>query len=660
MSKNNIFQNITKWNKRFVTKKNLLPDVNGVIPSSVQDNEEIQQNIQLLASCQAMYSALSDFREDREINRKYFFGDQFCEKIPDPDFPGAFITEKEYIIRQGMTPLTLNIIHVACKALSGLYTAEKMEPLVKSRIREEQKIGELITMCMQYAFQQKNIYQTALNGYKEFQISAIPSFRVFWEYDDERKKNNVGVQLCDDNRMFWDTNVGTSDEYFRKVTTIGYLHDMYIDEVLAEFAKTSEDNIRIRHAYSDKNDPYPIQYQQELSKNKDQSMSFFTTNEPYKCRVIEVWRREAHEVYSCHDTAAGELYTLPYTQESLREIAMENERRVAEVIAAGGDPSQASLIEYSFRMDRDWVCRYLTPNGLLLRKEISPYLHGSHPFVIGAFPLVDGRVRSVVGDLRNAQRMINRTFTRSEFAAMNAWKGFKWINQDILDRSELTLEDFRTAYTSSNGIVGLRIKEGEENRIMGPADKTHMQNVTEDMRKIEFYMNIADKVSGTPGAVRGERPVSGTPSSLYAQETANANNNIADYVTWYNGLTERLYYKIMMLILQYYDEDRYLKIAGPDFMKEIQYILNSPKRDILCDVALIKSPSTGIARAQTEDMLLNMYQKGDIGPDIYLESTSTYGADKVLEKLKAQQQRMAEAQTQQMNAAAADPNAATM
>lgn len=647
MSKNNIFQNITKWNKRFVTKKNLLPDVNGVIPSSVQDNEDIKQNIQLLASCQSMYSSQSDFREDREINRNYFFGDQFCEKIPDPDFPGSFITEKEYIIRQGMTPLTLNIIHVACKALSGLYTAEKMEPLVKSRIREEQKIGELITMCMQYAFQQKNIYQTTLNGYKEFQISAIPSFRVLWEYDDERKENNVGVQLCDDNRLFWDTNVGTSDEYFRKITTIGYLHDMYIDEVVAEFAKTSDDNIRIRHAYSDKNDPYPIQYQQELSKNKEQSMSFFTTNEPYKCRVIEVWSRESHEVWACHDTAKGEPFTLPYTQESLREIEMENARRVQQMIDAGGDPSEASLIKCDYRMDRDWVCRYLTPNGLLLRKEISPYLHGSHPFVIGAFPLVDGRVRSVVGDLRNAQRMINRTFTRSEFAAMNAWKGFKWVNKNILDRSGVTLDYFLSQYTSSTGVVALDIKDGEQDLIMGPSQTMQHVNTAEDMRKIEFYLNIADKISGTPSAVRGERPASGTPSSLYAQETANANNNIADYVTWYNGLTERLYYKIMMLILQYYDEERYLKIAGPDFMKEIQYILNSPKRDILCDVALIKSPSTGIARAQTEDMLMAMYQKGDIGRKIFLESTSTYGADKVLEKVIAEEREMAEAQAQQ-------------
>ena len=389
-------------------------------------------------------------------------------------------------------------------------------------------------------------------------------------------------------------------------------------------------------------------------------MSFFTTNEPYKCRVIEVWRRESHEVWACHDTAKGEPFTLPYTQESEQEIIAENARRVQQMIDAGGNPNEATLILYDYRMDRDWVCLYLTPNGLLLRKEISPYLHGSHPFVIGAFPLVDGRVRSVVGDLRNAQRMINRTFTRCEFAAMNAWKGFKWINKNILFRSGVTEDEFLKAYTSSTGVIALDIRDGEQNLIMGPAQTMQHVNTAEEMRKIEFFMNIANEIGGVPESVRGEKPASGTPSSLYAQQTANANNNIADYVTWYNGLTERLYYKIMMLILQYYDEERYLKIAGPDFMKEIQYILNSPKRDILCDVALIKSPSTGIARAQTEDMLSQMYQKGDIGPDIYLESTSTYGADKVLEKLKAQQQRIAEAQAQQMNAAAADPNAVTM
>lgn len=642
MAKKNI--KTTKWNKRFLTKKNLLPDVNGVIPSSVQDTEDIRENLSILQSCQSMYNALDSFREDREINRQYFFGDQFCEKIPDPDYPGQMITERDYIVRQGMTPLTLNIIHVACKALSGLYTQEKMEPLVKSRIREEQKIGELMTLAMNYAFQVKNIYQTLLSGYKEFQISAIPPLRVIWEYDEELKESHVVAQLCDNNRMFWDTNVGTSDQYFSKITTIGYLHDMYIEEAVAEFAKTPDDNLRIRQAYSHVNDPYPLQYAQELTKNKDNTISFYTTNEPYKCRVIEVWRRESHEVYACHDTAAGEKFTMPYTTNSLRELEATNAQRIADMVAAGGNPEDAALINYSFRMDRDWVVRYLTPNGLLLRKEISPYLHGSHPFVIGAFPLVDGRVRSFVGDLRNSQRMINRTFTRAEFASMNAWKGFRWVNKNILDRSGITPDQFASEYASSTGLVALDIKEGEQDLIMGPAQNPSQVNVESEMRRIEFYMNIADKVSGMNGSVRGERPTSGTPSSLYAQETANSNNNIAEYVTWFNGLTEKLYHKIMMLILQYYDRERFIKIAGMEYIEEIDYIMNSPNRDILCDVVLIKSPSSGITRAQSEDMLLTLYQKGDISADIYLQSTSAFGADKVLELLRAEQEKMAEAQ----------------
>lgn len=636
---------ITKWNKRFMTKKNLLPDTNGIIPTSLADKEDIDNYLNILQSCQSMYDGLATFRSDREINRKYFFGDQFCEMIPDPDNDGQMISEKDYIVRQGMTPLTINIIHVACKALSGLYTQEKMEPLVKSRIREEQKLGELMTIVMQYAFQKKGIYNSVLSAYKEFQISAVPAFRLLWEYDEERKDSDVGVQPCDLNRMFWDANIGTADQYFSKISTIGYLHDMDLNEVVAEFARSSEMRRQIEQAYNECRDKYPLQLTKQLA-NEDKNVSFYTPNEPYKCRVIEVWRRESHDVYVCHDTAKGEVYTIPATQQSLDEIAAENGLRQKQIEAAGGRQDQAALIDFTFRVDREWVCYYLTPNGLLLRKDISPFLHGSHPFVIGAFPLIDGRVRSLVGDMRNAQRMINRTFTRSEFAAMNAWKGFMWVNKDILERSELTLPQFAKEYTSSNGLVALRIKDGEENRIMGPTDSRHQLNATEDMRKIEFYMNIADKVSGTPGAVRGERPTSGTPSSLYAQETANANNNIADYVTWYNGLIERLYYKILMMILQYYDKDRYIKIAGYEFLEDIEKITTSTNKDILCDVSLIKSPSTGIARAQTEDMLLAMYQKGDITPDIYLESTSTFGADKVLEKLKAQQDKMAEMQQQ--------------
>ena len=66
-------------------------------------------------------------------------------KAPQDIILKPVITEKEYLEYKGMLPLSINVVKVACKAILGLYTAEKMEPLVKARIRSEQKVGELLS-----------------------------------------------------------------------------------------------------------------------------------------------------------------------------------------------------------------------------------------------------------------------------------------------------------------------------------------------------------------------------------------------------------------------------------------------------------------------------------------------------------------------------------
>ena len=183
-------------------------------------------------------------------------------------------------------------------------------------------------------------------------------------------------------------------------------------------------------------------------------------------------------------------------------------------------------------------------------------------------------------------------------------------------------------------------------------DKTGEYNSGPALNKIQFLSEIMDRVSGTPGSVRGERPTSGTPSSLYAQQTQNANNNIADPLEWYYGLINQLDYKLMMLVLQNYDLERYLRIVGDDYRQEIEYIIRSDQRDILCDVALIKSPSNGVARAETENMLQLLLRYGIITGEEFLEATSTHGADKLLEKVRARLQEQAEAQQDAATAAA--------
>lgn len=636
---------INPWNKMFLSLKNLLPSRQGYAPTSLKEIKQIEEHLQLLDSCRSMYDSKSGFREDREINRKYYFGDQFCEMIKNPDGCGE-ISEKDYLIKQGMIPLSINLIRVNNKAIEGLFTQDKMDPLVKSRIREEQKIGELMTMVMKYIYQSQNIYGVCARGYEEFLISSLPAFRVGYGWDKRRKEYDVYVERCDIDRMFWDDNIGTSEQYFSEVSTIGYLHDWSMSRVLQQFAHSPEDTARIEQAYQECKEKYPIQQNQQLDGNIP-GISFFTPRESYKCRVIEVWTNESHAVYSCHDVSNGDWYTLPPTVESRQEIEAVNAQRKAERAAAGGDPEEAPLIEYHYRVDSDWVVRYLTPNGYLLRQEIPHFLHGSHPFVIGAFPLVDGQVCSAVKDQRNPQRMINRTFIRSEFMEMNRAKGFKWVNKTILERSGLTEEQIAQKYTSHSAIVALNIKEGEENRIMGSVDKTDNYNAMADMNKIQFFSEVMDRISGTPGSIRGEKPTSGTPSSLYAQQTQNANNNLADPLEWYYGLINQLDFKIMMVILQNYDYERYLRIVGDEYAEAIKKIINSDQRDILCDVALIKSPSNGVARAETENMLQLMLEKGIITGEEYLETTSTHGADKLLEKVEARLKEQAEAQQQE-------------
>lgn len=646
-------QVVTKWNKRFLTKKNLLPNKYGQPPISTMDTEEISANLRLLESCRSMFNGLSSFREERDINRKYYFGDQFCEKIDDPDsiYPGTKITEKEYLIRQRMIPLSINLIKVDDRAIEGLFTEEKMDPLVKSRIREEQKIGEVMTMVMQYVYQSHNLYGVCARGYEEFLISALPCFRVGWDWDKERKENDVFVERCDINRMFWDNNMGTSEQYCRNLSTIGYLHDMTLSEVLVNFATSREEKDKITAAYAECNDKYPMVGESDVSRDEPVGVQFYNPYEYYKCRVIEVWTNEAHDVISCFDPSKGITYTVPATAENEAQIKSINDKRIQDLIAINADPAEAVLIEPTYRIDYDWVVRYLTPTGFLLKKEIPHFLHGSHPFVIGGFPLVDGQVCSTVHDQRNAQRMINRTFIRSEYFAMTRHKGFKWVNKRILDRTGITLDELKKDYTAANSLTALDVKEGEEKCVFGSPDTQAItDNGQVDMSKIEFFSNVLDKVSGTPNAIKGERPQSGTPSSLYAQQTLNANNNIADPLSWYNGLIEKMDYKIMMVILQKYDIERYLRIVGDDYRDTIEYIINNDQKDILCDVSLIKSPSNGIARQATEDMLKYMYDKKDISAEEYLEATSTHGADKLLEKVRS---RIAEQQKAQEAAAAA-------
>ena len=628
---------LTKLNAKFYKISNLLPDKYGVLPSTDEAIKMLAYNQKLLTQSSICFDTLQVLKQERNKNVRNYFGDQLSERIHNPDGCGT-ITEAEYCRNQGMIPLCVNVIRAQGKSLVGVYLQDKYEPLVATNVREIQKLGEMLTIVMQNAYHSLNLYRVFPRGYEEYLISAIPAYRTGYDWDQRRKIKDVFVEQCDINRMFWDNN--TSGKYFENVSLIGYLHDMSKNEVLKFFANNRQEKEAIEAIYNQCN-TITATHQQFATARRNSEITFMGPADPDKCRVIEVWTKETREVYACHDTAKGEVYTVPCTFENEEEIKQINESRKQDMVENGAEAEEASLINYEYRVDDIWVCRYMAPNGAVLKQEDDPYLHGSHPFSIGAYPLVDGQVHSVVGDTLNAQRMLNREFMRMEAEENSRQKGFSIIDKKILEASNLTESEFGRRMTSSKGFAALKLGNKSINDVFHQFINSGA-GTQYGIEKIHFYMDIINKITGNNGALRGEEAKANTPAALYAQQAQNANNNIADGQEWYNGLIEDVDYKLLMNILQNYDRDRYLDIVGKDYEKEINYVVTHDMRNILFKISLIKSPSTGTARALSENLLETLYNSKAIPAEIWLETTSVFGADKVLEKLKAYKQKQQE------------------
>ncbi len=636
---------LTKNNFRKFTRKNLLPNTDGSKPSSPEAEHIFQQNLLLLDRFHKYYDSLQTFRDRRERCKKYYFGDQLSDLVPDPSGCGV-ISERELMARQGITPMSLNIIRKAVKAVLGVYCQSNFEPLAIARDRDEQKLGEMMTIAMEYVYQNENLPEVNTRGCEEFLLSALPAFRVGFDINQERKSSDVVVSLVDDNRLAFDPN--TSGQYFEHITCIGYLHDMAIGALLSKFAHSPAEAEQIRQIYRDCAMLYPVTEQQFEQDTRRMHIDFYHPLQQEQCRVIEIWTKEQFDSLYCHDTAKGEQYFVPVSEEAT--LAAENNRRVFDMVQAGGTAADAALIEYEYRVEEKWVVRYLSPNAYVLHQEVSPYTHGSHPFVVGAFPLVDGEIHSFVEDAINPQRMTNRLLSRIEYQRMNDIKGLFVVNKKVLERSDVHLDEIARTITSPAGVMVLDWENGEE-----PFRQVHStSSKQDDVQMLTQYMNLLNEITGAHGAMRGEQAKSGTPSSLYAQETQNANNNIADMLQWYNGLIRKRDYKIMQVVQQYYKERRYMNIAGKDYSEESKWYDPDKVRNSQFDLALIENQSQGMFRIQNENLLLSLLQSNAIDLETYLESSTSPFADKMLERVKQKQE---EAQAQQQAMATQQPTA---
>ena len=331
----------------------------------------------------------------------------------------------------------------------------------------------------------------------------------------------------------------------------------------------------------------------------------------------------------------GSYNIIPYTLAQVDEI---NRNRIEMATLQGVPEDKVLLIEASRKYEEYWCAKYLSPWGHTLWEGETPFMHEEHPFVISLYPLLDGEVWGFIEDIIDQQRYINRMITLMDFIIGFSAKGVLIVPEDAIPDG-MELSDIATEWTKFNGVIKMKLKAGTPvpQQITGKAANNGLSEM------LMLQLKLLQDISGVNPAIQGQQAKSGTPSSLYAQETMNASLNSKDYMETFNDFKQVRDMKVLKMIKQFYTEPRYITISGASFDDQQEIYDPDRVRDLDCEIVVSEGKDTPVYRQITEDTLFRLLEMQAINVEMFLENSSLPFADRMLEQirqLRQQQQQM--------------------
>ncbi len=589
-----------------------------------------QEAVEALEEAQHCWEMLDTFRQKRRRCRMYTFGNQWGDAIYDTA-SHSWITEEMHIKKQGKIPLKNNLIRQLVKSVLGQYRSSQTEPLCVARDRVEQQAGEMMTIALQYNYQLNQLGELDARSLEEFLISGVVASRATFGWKTGKDKQDVWVDLVNPNRLFFDSSM--EDVRHWDCNLIGEIHDLTLADIVSAFATNSHEEETIRNLYSDS----PLLRDEALSAAPLDNLSF-RTNTTGLCRVIEVWRRESRPRLKCHDLLKGEYYKAETSQK--KEIEAENKQRIADAAKVGVPAEDVPTIEYEWYVDRFWYYRYLTPEGQVLREGESPFWHKEHPYTFKLYPFIDGEVHSFVADVIDQQRYINRLITMIDFIMGSSAKGVLLFPEEAIPEG-MTIEQVAEEWTRYNGVILCKSKPGVS---LPQQISTNATNVGA-FELLNIQLRLLDDISGVHGAMQGKTTNSGTPASLYAQQTVNSSTNLIDLLSSFRTYREERDTKSMKLIQQYYTDQRYINIAGRNYSDEARQFSPELVRNTEFDLHISQSTASPVYRSMADSFLIELFKAGQINIEMLLENGSFPFADKLLQNIRANKEQLEQGST---------------
>lgn len=581
------------------------------------------------------WSSLYTARKKMERSLMYAKEDQWGDYIKDPD-TGKMMTEGELIKKNGKVPLKNNMIAPIVKNIEGQFRRNVTKPICSVRDRDEAKVGEMMSIAMEYAQSLNEITELDAASLMVLECGGYIAQRIEFGYNEYKHMNDAWVYNVDPSRLFFNTNI--EDQRGWDITCIGEIFDMDFEQVVAAFAKSKKDREWLESIYGTDDHPrrsFVDGVQGYNQKNAD----FYTPAEVDLCRVILGWKLESRDAYFYHDTLDGSWGFVGLNE--VNKLEYINQKRISEALEAGVEEEDILLIEYEFKVERYWYYRYLSPWGDVLQEGRSPYWHGQHNYVFHAYPIIHGKIFNFIEDFIDQQRSINRTMTLIDFIRSSSAKGLVVVDEDAFD--SMSREEIIDEYVRYNGVLFCRLKPGKDIRSV-ITQLNGAGAIQGDYELLSLQLKLINDIAGVNSAMQGKDPSSGTAASLYAQQTENASMNLKGLFDSFKAFRKRRDLKLMQTIQQYYDSPRYIELGGKDYSEESKYYDPEKVQGAQLDLELTEGTNTPTFQMLENEFLMKLFEMQAINVKTLLENSSLPFASKILESIKRAELEMAENQ----------------
>ena len=623
---------------------------------------------EFLNECAACWNALDEARRKLRRSLMYSYGDQWGDLVTDPDTL-AQITEGDLIKKNGKVPLKNNMIAPILSNIEGQLRQNLMRPVCVVRDQSESRVGEMMSIAIEYVHDINEMEELDADSMRMLLNGGMTAQRVEYGINRSKDKRDVWVYAVNPSRLFFNANL--EDVRMWDLNCIGELFDLPLDDVLAHFGGTPQQKERIRNIY------HSVDAQSYATRamqgDEARSLSFYTPSRSNLCRVILGWKLETRDAYLWNDTQRGTWGYLPYDDESRKKLDAENDRRrkeaerlkvkgesgLQEVKSESGKPASMSeteglnfetesvgtvsdddllLIEYEFATERYWYYRYMSPYGDVLQEGPSPYWHGEHNYVLHLYPLVQGRLGNFVEQFIDQQRAINRTATLIDFIRGTSSKGVLVVDDDAFE--SMSREEVIDEYVRYNGVLFVKLKPGQS--IDGVVRQYNSgAAVAGDFELLNLQLRLINEISGVNSAMQGQSPRSGTPASLYAQQVQNSSLNLKGLFDGFRTFRRRRDAKVMKTLQQYYNENRYIDLAGSQYSEEAKWYDPQKVQESELDITISEGYNTPAFQMIANDFLMELFRANALDVKTMLENSSYPFATKILEAIKRNEEAAA-------------------